>query len=444
MDTKKLRQKILDLAIRGKLVPQDPNDEPASVLLERIREEKKQMVKEGKLKAKDIKNDTIIFKGEDNLHYEKFQDGTVKCIEDEIPFEIPEGWEWSRITGLCTKITDGTHHSPDNFPTGDYMYVTAKNIKESGIVLEDITYVTKEVHQEIYSRCNPEKGDILYIKDGATSGVATINDIDTEFSLLSSVALLKPSRMTCNYYLCYVMQSPYFYATTRGDMKGVGITRITLTMINSRLIPVAPLEEQKRITECLKKTLPAIFELEDNNKEALDLIELTKAKVLDLAIKGRLVSQNPDDESASVLLERIRAEKEELIKQGKLKRDKKESIIYKGDDNSYYEQIGKEVTDISESIPFQIPDNWEWCRLKSLSALEENAFVDGPFGSNLKTEHYTANEEIRIVQLNNIGIFEWKDAGKKYTTYDHAQTISRCISKPGNIWQGWIMRVSWS
>ena len=370
MDTKALRQKILDLAIRGKLVPQDPNDEPASVLLERIREEKKQMVKAGKLKAKDIKNDTIIFKGEDNLHYEKFQDGTVKCIEDEIPFEVPEGWEWSRITGLCIKITDGTHHSPDNFPTGDYMYVTAKNIKESGIVLDDITYVTKEVHDEIYSRCNPEKGDILYIKDGATSGVATINDIDTEFSLLSSVALLKPSRITSNRFLCYVMQSPYFYATTRGDMKGVGITRITLTMINSRLIPVAPLEEQVRITECLQKALPAIFELEDNNQEVLDLIESTKTKILDLAIKGKLVPQNPDDKPASALLVRIRAEKEALIKQGKLKRDKKESIIYRGDDNSYYEKkLDGSTLNISSEIPFQIPDSWNYIRLSNFFEL---------------------------------------------------------------------------
>ena len=100
MDTKALQQKILDLAIRGKLVPQDPNDEPASVLLERIREQKQQMVKEGKLKKKDIKNDSVIFVGEDNLHYEKFQDGTVKCIEDEIPFELPEGWAWTRLGGI--------------------------------------------------------------------------------------------------------------------------------------------------------------------------------------------------------------------------------------------------------------------------------------------------------------------------------------------------------
>ncbi len=114
MDTKALRQKILDLAIRGKLVPQDPNDEPASVLLERIRAEKQQMVKDGKLKAKDIKNDTVIFKGDDNLHYEQFDDGTVKCIENEIPFELPEGWAWARLGNIGEIITGGTpsksHH----------------------------------------------------------------------------------------------------------------------------------------------------------------------------------------------------------------------------------------------------------------------------------------------------------------------------------------------
>jgi len=108
MDTKALRQKILDLAIRGKLVPQDPNDEPASVLLERIRAQKQQMVKEGKLKAKDIKNDTVIFVGEDNLHYEKHADGTVKCIEDEIPFEVPEGWAWTRTGALTEFVTSGS------------------------------------------------------------------------------------------------------------------------------------------------------------------------------------------------------------------------------------------------------------------------------------------------------------------------------------------------
>ena len=366
MDTKALRQKILDLAIRGKLVPQDPNDEPASVLLERIREQKMQMVKEGKLKAKDITNDTIIFVGEDNLHYEKFQDGTVKCIEDEIPFEVPEGWEWARLVSICLKVTDGTHHSPDNFPTGEYKYITAKNIKLNGIVLDDITYVTAEVHKEIFARCNPEFGDILYIKDGATSGIATVNTLHEEFSMLSSVALLKPSIGIDNWYMCYAMQSPYFYNTTRGDMKGVGITRITLNMLTSRLIPIPPQNEQRQISANTSKLIELIVSIEKSKDDVLELIATTKSKILDLAIRGKLVPQDPNDEPASILLERIRAEKEELIKQGKIKRDKKESVIFKGDDNSYYQQTGDLIESISTWELEELPDNWVLCCLGEL------------------------------------------------------------------------------
>ena len=353
MDTKALRQKILDLAIRGKLVPQDPNDEPASVLLERIREQKQQMVKDGKLKKKDIKNDSVIFVGEDSLHYEKFADGSVKCIEDEIPFELPEGWSWARLGTVCSKVTDGTHHSPNNYPIGEYKYVTAKNIKLNGIILEDITYVTAEVHKEIFSRCNPEFGDILYIKDGATSGIATINTLHEEFSMLSSVALLKPAYGIDNWYMCYAMQSPYFYTITRGNMKGVGITRITLNMLVSRLIPVPPLQEQKQISVKCRELISLSSNIENDKEFIRQILSETKSKILDLAIRGKLVPQDPNDEPASVLLERIRAEKEELIKQGKIKRDKKESVIFKGEDNSYY--------------GIHLPDSWDWASLREIA-----------------------------------------------------------------------------
>ena len=213
MDTKKLRQKILDLAIRGKLVPQDPNDEPASVLLERIRAEKERLIKEGKIKKSKAS------KTADTPHYEN------------VPFEVPSSWVWCNITEVTSKITDGTHNSPVNSPQGDYKYVTAKNIKSSGIILDNITYVTKEVHNEIYTRCNPENGDLLYIKDGATTGVVTINTLHEPFSLLSSVALIKPLKSISNYFLLYYLQSSLCYNTVRESMKGVGITRITLKQI---------------------------------------------------------------------------------------------------------------------------------------------------------------------------------------------------------------------
>lgn len=301
-----------------------------------------------------------------NLHYEKFQDGTVKCIEDEIPFEVPEGWEWVRLVSICLKVTDGTHHSPDNFPTGEYKYITAKNIKLNGIVLDDITYVTAEVHKEIFARCNPEFGDILYIKDGATSGIATVNTLHEEFSMLSSVALLKPSIGIDNWYMCYAMQSPYFYNTTRGDMKGVGITRITLNMLTSRLIPIPPQNEQRQISANTSKLIELIVSIEKSKDDVLELIATTKSKILDLAIRGKLVPQDSNDEPASILLERIRAEKEELIKQGKIKRDKKKSVIFKGDDNSYYQQTGDLIESISTWELEELPDNWVLCCLGEL------------------------------------------------------------------------------
>jgi type I restriction-modification system, S subunit len=173
MDTKALRQKILDLAIRGKLVPQDPNDEPAEVLLERIREQKQQMFKEGKLKKKDIKNDTIIFKGEDNLHYEKFQDGTVKCIEDEIPFEVPEGWSWCRLRDLLNVCSSKRVLQSDWKNEGIPFYRAREIVKlsENDFVENDL-FISKENYLELEKNYGiPQSGDLM------VSGVGTIGKV---------------------------------------------------------------------------------------------------------------------------------------------------------------------------------------------------------------------------------------------------------------------------
>ena len=289
MDTKKLRQKILDLAIHGKLVPQDPNDEPASVLLERIRAEKEQLIKEGKIKAPKKSKTTG-----DTSHYGK--DGA---------FELPKGWVWCRITDVVDKLTDGTHNSPKSYPTGDYMYITAKNIKRKGIDLSNVTYVGEEVHREIYGRCNPQKGDILYIKDGATCGISTINNLDEEFSLLSSVALIKPNRNILNSYLNIYLQSEFCYRNVRRSMKGVGITRIILKQMELWEIPIPPYEEQKRIVRKAEYLLCLAEEMEKEQTELRDFVLSSKVKMLDLAIHGKLVPQNPSDEPALELLKRI-------------------------------------------------------------------------------------------------------------------------------------------
>ena len=362
MDTKALRQKILDLAIRGKLVPQDPNDEPASVLLERIRAEKQQMVKDGKLKAKEIKNDTVIFLGDDNLHYEKFPDGTVNCIEDEIPFELPEGWEWTRLQAICEPITDGTHKTPTYSDEG-FIFLSSKNVTSGHIDWDNIMYIPESLHNELYARLAPQKNDILLAKNG-TTGVAAIVDRDCIFDIYVSLALLR--------IIGYIISPEYLLSTIasstiqnyfNSSLKGIGVPNLHLEHIRTTLIPVAPINEQYRIATKLEQLLSFADNIESDKTDLQTTIQLAKSKILDLAIRGKLVPQNPDDEPASVLLERIRAEKEELIKQGKIKRDKKESVIFKGDDNSYYLRMGNLIETLDDWRINDIPYSWGICCL---------------------------------------------------------------------------------
>ena len=329
MDTKKLRQKILDLAIRGKLVPQDPNDEPASVLLERIHAEKERLIKEGKNKRS--KN-------------------TTTGDEIEVPFEIPESWEWCNITEITSKITDGTHNSPPNGPNGAYKYVTAKNIKPSGIILDNISYVDETIHNEIYARCNPEYGDILYIKDGATTGVVTINNLNEPFSLLSSVALIKPYSRISNKYLLYYLQSDTCLNSVRRSMKGVGITRITLKQIEQWNIPLPPYPEQKRIANEVERWFAVIDELESSEGDLLKAIDQAKSKILDLAIHGKLVPQDPNEEPAIDLLKRI---------------------------NPKFEACDEEY------CPFIIPASWCWAMLANVCDI-----ITGSTPSKVHPEYY--------------------------------------------------------
>lgn len=160
------------------------------------------------------------------------------------PVENEKGWKVKKLGEVCSQITDGTHNSPTNTKNGDFKYVTAKNIKKEGIVLDNITYVDADTHHSIYSRCNPEYGDILYIKDGATTGIATINNLNEEFSLLSSVALLKLEDKIINYYLKAVLNTPSLYNCIRTNMGGAAITRLTLVKIKAIKIPLPPLPLQ--------------------------------------------------------------------------------------------------------------------------------------------------------------------------------------------------------
>ena len=367
MDTKALRQKILDLAIRGKLVPQDPNDEPASVLLERIRAEKQQMVKDGKLKAKDIKNDTVIFKGDDNLHYEQFADGTVKCIEDEIPFELPDGWAWCRIRNIASvkggkRLPKGESFSDD---VTDHVYIRVTDMKNRNINTFGLKYISEEVFAKIQSY-TIGKND-LYVTIAGTIGV--VGEVP---EILDGMNLTENAVKVCNIsinktFLCYVMLSELVQQQFQDKTHQVAMPKLALERILGTLIPVCPVKEQQLIVFSIKSALQIADTIEIQQDALFELVSATKSKILDLAIRGKLVPQDPNDESASVLLERIRAEKEELIKQGKIKRDKKESVIFKGDDNSYYEKMSTgEVKCIDDELPFVLPEGWKWCNLSMI------------------------------------------------------------------------------
>ena len=243
---KQAKSKILDLAIRGKLVPQDPADEPTSVMLEKLRAEKEAKIAAGEIKRG--KNDSYIYKsGTDNCYYQKYTDGCEENISDEIPFDVPAGWAWCKLPEVCRKpITDGTHNSPPNSASGDFLYITAKNIKNLAICLDDATYISKEIHESIYSRCSPELNDILLTKDG-TIGEVAVNNLNYPFSMLSSIALIKPSNEILSWFLAYILISDLLQNKMKKEAKGSALKRIILAQINDFLIPLPPLAEQQRI-----------------------------------------------------------------------------------------------------------------------------------------------------------------------------------------------------
>ena len=363
MTAEDLRKAILQQAIQGKLVPQDPNDEPASVLLECIREEKARLVKEKKIK-KD-KNESIIYRGEDNSHYEKFADGTVKCIDDEIPFEIPQSWCWVRL--ICVGKTEtGTTPSkthPEYF--GDYIpFIGPGNIQGNRIV----SY-TQGISEIGVDYCRPvPQNTILQVCIGGSIGKAAIT---TELSAFNQqINSIEPYQCVDYKYVFYTLLTDYFKRAMIDRSTGTATPIINRSNWEGIILPIPPQLEQQRIVARIEELMP-ITDKYEKSQEALDklnadIFDKLKKSVLQEAIQGKLVPQDPNDEPASELLKRINAEKEQLIKDGKIKRDKNTSIIFKGDDNKYFEKKGTEVVCIDDEIPFEIPDSWEWVRFKNL------------------------------------------------------------------------------
>ena len=429
MDTKALRQKILDLAIRGKLVPQDPKDEPAAVLLERIRAEKQRMVKDGKLKPKDIKNDTVIFKGDDNLHYEKFPDGTVKCIEDEIPFELPEGWSWCRLFSLSIKIGAGSTPTGGAvvYTTSGIKFIRSQNVYDDGLLLDDVAYIPEEINQKKSGSIVKSKDILLNITGGSIGRCSLVSDDFDVANVNQHVMIIRLANLELRKYIHSVVISPYIQEQIISRQVGSGRGGLSAETLSTFLIPLPPLNEQVSINRKLNECISQVLAIADAKCNISNLIIATKSKILDLAIRGKLVPQDPNDEPASVLLERIRSEKEELIKQGKIKRDKKESVIFKGDDNSYYEKIGNDVTCIDDEISFDIPDTWSWTRISTIT--------DITMGSSPKSQDIcNDNQYIEFHQgniyLSKKTLMKSNQYTRKTTKLAPKQSVLLCVRAP--------------
>ena len=347
MNGKQLKNSILQWAIQGKLVPQDPNDEPASVLLERIRAEKAKLVKEKKIK-KD-KNESIIYRGEDNSYYEKFiATGEVKCIDEEIPFEIPKGWEWCRLKHMCS-MQAGKN-------------ISASEIYDEKSVLHPYRCVGGNGLRGFTNTFNAEGHFAIIGRQGALCGCLNIESgkfYATEHAVVVNGFGIIPS-LFIYYFFTALNLNQYATATAQPGLAVSNIVEV--------FIPLPPLPEQLRIVSKIEKLLPLVktYEQAQNGLNELNasLNEQLRKSILQEAIQGKLVPQIAEEGTAEKLLTEISEEKERLIKEGKLKKSAlTDSIIFKGDDNKYYEQVNKKCLDITEQIPFEIPENWVWVRM---------------------------------------------------------------------------------
>ena len=363
MTGQQLKNSILQMAVQGKLVPQDPNDEPASVLLERIRAEKEQLIKEGKIKKE--KNPSVIFRGADNLPYEKVGKNEPVCIADEVPFDIPESWEWVTLKQIAVTALGKTLDKSKNI--GEYRpYLCSINVYWTGIDLSTVKQARFEDSE--LSKYQLNKGDLL-ICEGGDVGRSAVWDRDEEMYYQNALHRVRFYGNIEPRFFQLLMES-YKSAKILDDYsKGMTIKHLVQNSLNSIYFPLPPLAEQRRIVEKIKQLTPYLKKY-GSVETTLSNLNLAfpddlKKSILQYAVQGKLVPQDPADEPASVLLERIRTEKEKLIKAGKIKRDKHESVIFRRD-NSYYEKMNGIERCIDDELPFEIPESWEWCRLGSI------------------------------------------------------------------------------
>ena len=422
MTAQQLKNSILQMAVQGKLVPQDPNDEPASVLLERIRAEKERLIKEKKIKRE--KNPSVIFKGADNTPYEKIGD-EVRSLADEVPFDIPDSWEWVRIRSLGEIVRGSGIKRNETVPQGcpcvryGELYTTYQT---------SFTAATSFISAELDEKCKHfSYGDVLMTLTG-----------ENKPDIAKAVAYLGANPVAAGgdlafwtrhgmnpLFLSYIMASPYIISRKVALATGDIIVHISGDKLGTILLPVPPLAEQEKIVARIQN-LELVIKDYAQKATMLQALEGTfpetlKKSILQEAVQGKLVPQDPSDEPAEALLERIRAEKQRLIKEGKIKKDKHESAIFRRD-NSHYEKRGSEEVCIDDELPFDIPSTWMWSRLSSIVTV----LGDGIHG----TPVYSANGTTAFINGNNLqdGKIVIKPDTKRVTD-EEASKHKRCLTK---------------
>ena len=369
------KRRILDLAIRGKLVPQDPNDEPASVLLERIKAEKAKLVKAGKIK-KD-KNPSEIVTGSDGAVYEKFKDGTAKDISDALPFEVPNGWAWVRWKDISLSVQYG--YSAPASPTGRIKMVRITDIQDNRIIWDSVPYC--QIDEASIDKYLLAAGDILFARTGGTVGKSHLVTSIPEAAVYAGYLVrTRCSDSILPQYAKVFLESDFYWQQLRAGIVATAQPNFNGEKLSSMLLPLPPLAEQKRIVAKIENLMPLVEEYGKMEETRLqldaDLPAMLEKSILQEAIQGKLVPQDPNDEPASELLKRIAAERKALVKAGKLKRDKSESVIFRGSDRLAYETRNGETVCIQDEIPFEIPDSWEWVRLGDMSNYGQCKSVD--------------------------------------------------------------------
>ena len=375
MNGKQLKNSILQWAIQGKLVPQDPHDEPASILLEKIRQEKERLIKEKKIKRD--KNASIIYRGEDNSYYEKIlATGEVKCIDEEVPFDIPSSWSWARLLNVSIYIQRGK--SPKYSPIKKYPVIAQKCNQWAGFSIDKAQFIEPESLSKYAIERILQDEDLMW----NSTGLGTLGRMAVYYAKLNPYELAVADSHVTVIRLFKPFMSPlffYFYfanPTVQSviEDKSDGSTKqkeLSTTTVCNYLVPIPPRNEQTRIISKVTSLLPVI-EKYGTQQEKLDKLNRTineqiKKSVLQEAIQGKLVPQIAEEGTAHELLEQIKTEKQKLVKEGKLKKSAlNDSVIFRGDDNKYYEKIGKKCVDITEEIPFDLPDSWSWARGKSV------------------------------------------------------------------------------